>query len=672
MKHGRLFRGFTALTAAAVFCAAIPGIPARAEEVLLTLPQAVSLALKNSDSLKKVTLSRVKKQIELKQAYAAIADTRKNESTVRFSLLFNIKFPEKHGMPKEIELLTKVPDIQSELRILNAEYENARLTTVTDCQQQYYTVVFSAYEVDYYENLLSEAQAAQKQVSSAYSAGNALKSDTEYMDKQVSDAKASLTKARSTYERAKEKLSSVIGTDVAKGYKFACDMPETEITRSMLSDITDYSLKNSYSCYKALETRNNADSSTETVKSVYSGRYGNDASIIMSYLNSCRARGESVDFDYFIKIYNSFLSTIQRPWEGAYVIKLIFFKIRIPKEWFKKTYSGERYLEDERYALFVSLAELDEAEQDKKSAYNTQTAAVTDGFYTLQEARSAYLSAAGLLSSAEKDYSDALDENRKGLLSFTDLYDKKVSLLEQQRSIYEMRTDYAKSLSAYDLQCAGYISDKLSGSSAGAIKNYEDGITTGETADSSQPTWYVNVGGASYKSTFGVNIPDSYDVTDYELFTSEGKQIGKRTAVGKTLTGLSTVYSDTSLLTLRLYKDNELKYTAVFDGMQYSGTLDIQPADTGSSRFNAGSWSVSAKGLRSVFSVKCSEFTWDSFELYSGSTLIGKGTPEKGVSHLTSTFGDLTGFTVKLMNSGEEQAELKVTKTTDGQQLLTL
>ncbi len=671
MKHSGIFRKITAAAvSAAVFCACVPALPARAEETLLTLSQAESLALRNSDSIRKVTLSRVKKQIELKQAYAAIADTRKNESTVRFSLLFNIKFPEKHGMPKEIELLTKVPDIQSELKILNAEYDNARLTALTDCQQQYYTVVFSAYDVDYCRNLLNEAETAQKQVASAYAAGNALKSDAEYMDKQVNDARTSLTKAQSTYERAKEKLSSMLGTDVTKGYRFACDLPDTEITRAMLAGAKEYALKYSYSYYKALETKNNAESSTETVKSVYSGRYGSDASIIMSYLNSCRARGEAVDFDYFIKIYNSFLSTIQRPWEGNYTIKLIFFKIRIPKEWFKKTYSGERYLEDERYALFVSLAELDEAEQDRKTAYNTLVSAVTDGFYALNETRNAYLSAEGQLSAAERDYNSALNDNRKGLVSFTELYDKKTALLEQQRSIYEMRADYAKSLSAYDLQCAGYISDKLSGGSQGGIKNYELGVTTG--ADQSQPSWYVNVSGASYKCTFGVNIPDSYGATHYELFTSEGRQIGKRTSIGKSLTGLSTVYSDTSLLTLKLYADGELKYTAVFDGMQYGGTLDIQPASSGSSRFNAGSWSVTAKGLRAVFSVKCSEFTWDSFELYSGDTLIGKGMPEKGVSHLASTFGDTEGFTVKLLNGGAEQALLKVTTTTDGRRLLTL
>lgn len=669
----KFIRKATSCAAAlAVFCGGFAGTSVYAAETLITLPQAISLTISNSDNLRKVTLSRVKKQIELRQAYSAIADTRKKESTVRFSLLFNIKFPEKHGMPKEIELLTKVPDIQSEIRILNAEYENARLSAIAECEQQYYTVVYSGYEIEYYQNLLSEAQSAQKQVISAYAAGNAKKSDADYMEKQVKDAQTALTKVKSTSERAKEKLSAIVGTDLTKGYRFECTFPETEISRSMLSDINQYALKYDYSYYKALETKNNADSSTQTVKSVYSGRYGSDASIIMSYLNSCRARGEAVDYDYFINIYNSFLSKIQEPWNGNYVIKLIFFKIKIPKEWFKKTYSGERYLEDERYALFVSLAELDEAEQDRKTAYNTLINSLTDGFYVLQEAKGSYQSAVDYLASAEKDYADALADNRSGLVSFTDLYDKKVSLMEQQRSIYEMRVDYAKSLSAFNLQSAGYISDKLNGSGTGELKNYENGTTTGDSASNAEPSWYVTVSGASLKASFGISIPESYDVTDYELYTSDGKMIGKRTSVGKTMTELSTVYSDTSLLTLKLYKDDTLKYNAVFDGMQYSGALDLQEAQSGSSSFNAGTWNVTKKGLKAVFSIKTEQFSYDKFELYSGGTLIGSGTPEKGVSHLASTFGDISGFTVKLYSSGNERAVLNVTTTGDGQQLLIL
>ncbi|MGN1118925.1 MAG: hypothetical protein ACI4Q4_01110, partial [Oscillospiraceae bacterium] len=362
MRIGTLFkRAACLLAAAAVLSTGFSGTTAFAAETTFSLPQAISLTLKNSNKLRKVTLSKVKKQIELKQAYSAIADTRKNESTIRFSLLFNIKFPESHDMPKEIELLTKVPDIQNELRILNAEYENARLSEIAACEQQYYSVVYSSYEIEYYTNLLNEAKSAQKKVASEFAKGNAKESDTEYMDKQVADADAALTKAKSSFEKAKEKLSSIVGADVTKGYKFACTFPDTEISYSMLSKVKSYALKYDYTYYKAQQNKYNAESSTETIKGIYSGRYGTDAVVIMNYLNTCKRTGEKVDYDYFIVAYNDFLTKIDSPWAGTFDINLLFFTIHIPKEWFKRTYSGSRYLGDERYALFVSLSELDEA-----------------------------------------------------------------------------------------------------------------------------------------------------------------------------------------------------------------------------------------------------------------------------------------------------------------------
>ncbi len=643
-----------------VFCSVFSGIEVFAAEKTLTLSQAVTLTLKNSNAIQKVVLSKVKKEIELKQAYSAIADTRKNESTVRFSLLFNIKFPEKHGMPKEIELLTKVPDLQSEIKILNAEKQNAILSETAKCEQHFYSVVFDSWNIEYCKNLQNEAKSAQTKIIGEFYKGNALKSDVEYMEKQVKDADSALEKALSTYERDKEKLSSILGTDVSKGYEFKCTLPEINLGKSMLSDITNYALKYDYTYYKASENKNAAESRTETVKSVYSGRYGSDTANVMSYINSCKARGDKIDYEVFIQKYNSFLSAIERPWEGSYVINLIFFKIYIPKEWFKGTYSGARYLEDERYSLFVSLAELDEAEQERVSAYDTLINALTDGYYGLQDSKDAYDLAKSFLAAAEDTYSDALKDNLSGLVTFTDLYDKKISMLEQQKSIYEMRVDYAKSLSAYNLTTAGYISDKLINGGGVGIKNYEDGISSGEQTGNNTPSWYVDVSGASYKVSFGVKIPDKYDVTNYELYTADGIFIGGA-EIGKTLTGLNSVYADTSLLMLKLYKEGKIKYTATFDGMQYYGSLDLKSADEKSGSFYAGTWELKTEGMKATIILNTSQFTYDKFAIYYKDKLIGEGSAEKGVSHLTSTFADVTDFSAVLYEGDTEKARLKLT-----------
>ncbi len=651
----------------------IPGLGAASfaapAEKPFTLEQAVALALKNSDKLRGITISKVKKQIQLKQAYSAIADTRRNESTVRFSLLFNIKFPEKHGMPKEIELLTKVPDIQSEIKLLNMEYNDTVLSETASCEQQYYTTVFRAYCADFWENMLEQAREGLEAIRSDYAKGSAKKSDVEYMQKQVSDAETALQKAKVSYENAKKKLSSITGADVTRGYVFNCRLPYVDLKASDLDKIQNYAEKNDYSYQKALEQKNAADSRTQTVKGVYSGRYGGDASSVMSYINSCRARGEQIDYEVFIKKYNQFLDRIEAPWRGSYTINLIFFKIHIPKEWFKGTYSGERYLEDERYALFISLTELDEAEQQRRSALNTLRTALDDGFDALLEAKAAYENAKKYLSKMERDYAGALKDNLNGLAEYTELYDKKTALMEQRKSIFEMRTDYAKSISSYNRQSAGYIAKRVLGSENPALINYEDGISSGDITDGNTPSWYVNVAGSDYKCVFGVKIPDSYDVTHYELYADNGVKIGAKTEIGKTMTGLSTIYSDTSLLTLKFYKEKTLKYIAVFDGMQYYGTLDMQPAD-GGGRLSAGTWGVTEKGMKATFSVSSEMFLFDRFELYAGEKRLGGGSDKAGFSHLSSTFGDISDFTVILYRSDEEMARLTPVISPDGQRLL--
>ncbi len=86
----------------------------------ISLDKAIQLAIHNSDALEEIKLDLLKKIIwKRQQAVEGLRDIRKKESTVRFSLLFSISFPEKHAMPKEIELIMKIPKIDHEIDILN-------------------------------------------------------------------------------------------------------------------------------------------------------------------------------------------------------------------------------------------------------------------------------------------------------------------------------------------------------------------------------------------------------------------------------------------------------------------------------------------------------------------------------------------------------------------------
>ena len=121
-----------------------------------TVDDIITMAIENSEGAQSATIEKIKKEIELQQAKDAIKDIRKNESTIRFSLLFNIKFPEKHGMPKEIELVTKVPQIQTEIAILKEQIWYEQLNSSLQAQLAFYDVLQLEYEVEFYEQRLKK------------------------------------------------------------------------------------------------------------------------------------------------------------------------------------------------------------------------------------------------------------------------------------------------------------------------------------------------------------------------------------------------------------------------------------------------------------------------------------------------------------------------------------
>ncbi len=107
----------------------------------MSLSKAIQLALLNSEALEEIELDILKKNMERQQAVEGLRDIRKKESTVRFSLLFDIKFPEKHGMPKEIELIMKIPKVDHEIDVLNHKLAFNKQKITFEIQQIYLDLV---------------------------------------------------------------------------------------------------------------------------------------------------------------------------------------------------------------------------------------------------------------------------------------------------------------------------------------------------------------------------------------------------------------------------------------------------------------------------------------------------------------------------------------------------
>ncbi len=647
---------------------------AYAKQRNFTVDNVIDMAIEHSEGAQSATIEKIKKEIELQQAKDAIKDIRKNESTIRFSLLFNIKFPEKHGMPKEIELVTKVPQIQTEIAILKEQVEYERLNSSLQAQLAFYDVLQLEYEVQFYEERLEDSKKLLEATEAKFKTGNGKKEDVDYIKGLVKEYESGLNSAITSLDRKKEKLGDLIGVDVRVGYTFTEYLPEATITRSQLTDIISYAKKNDFNLYKATQDRKYAEKEVEEVLSVYRSKYSKYIGDIEAYIKA--NEGKTMDYDVFIQKYNHALTQMDSPWYGVYVINLLFFKIKIPKEWFKGTYSGTRYMEDEKYALFISLVDRDKARTEEKNVEKALVSSIKDSYETLKQMENAFETAKESLKSAEESYATALKENKLGLTTFSTLESMRAGMYETQKSLYEMQIEYAKALANFDFMTSGYVSDLLVGGES-VEGDYEAGSTFAdefgeEATDTVAPTWYIKTSASDYKFTFGISVPSDYDVNYYELYYNN-MLIGSKTKTSKTLVHLALTYEDSSQLCLKLYKDTKLKYIAYFDGGDYGGELQLQKAESAKSPLEeenipVGQWSfVKADTLRSEFSFAVNgEYEYDTYTIWYKDTVLAEVEKDKTWKTLNLYFADVENITIKISKNGKEVRSFRLEQTEEG------
>lgn len=632
--------------------------PVFAEETL-TIDLVREAAVENSDALQTLAIDRIMKEIELQQAQEGIRDIRKKENTVRFSLLFNIQFPEKHGLPKEIELVMKVPEIQKEIEVLKKKEPYETLKIQTDGEKAFYDVLLERHNEDYYEERIQDSKSVLAALERDYRKGKAKKEDVSFVKNQIEDYESSLQKTQLALDEKKKKLGSLIGTEVRTGYAFEEYYPELDIPRSELSKIIAFSLENDFNLYEKIQARKLAETDTNEILNIYKNQYSKYIGDIEAYIKS--HEGKEIDYDEFIEMYQHTLTEIDSPWEGYYKIPIFFFVIKIPKEWFKGEYSGTRYMEDQKYALFVSLTERDKARKEEETARKTLEDTIYSSYSNLVQMKSAYDAAEENLQLAKEYYDSMLADNRKGLVSFTSLESSRSDYYEKQNAAYEMRLEYAKMLSDFNLTTSGYVSHLLSG---GAVVDKD--LDAG-TSILGEAQWFLKTNLTDYTFEFSVSIPEDYGVNYYQLYYKD-LAVGSRMGLDETLIHVPIAYSDSTEMEVRFYQDDLLEYVGTFDVEDYSGTFAMRPAtgvytgeDAGGTTEevqNDGSWKLDSKDLfRSTLTVSVGNLPHTSWEAFYDGKSIGKAAKGEGIVNLSLYFSDMGNVTLKFYNG--EQAALE-------------
>ena len=626
-----------------------------AADRILTLEEIRTLAIENSTGVQNTKIDLVKKQIELRQAKEGIADTIKKESTIRFSLLFNIKFPEKHGMPKEIELLTKVPEIENDITILNEKKKSEALKSQTAAEQAYYDVLLAQHKEEAIVKQLEQMEQSQYVMDKQVKLAKAKRSDLEYIQDNIISLQKEREQNIISQNEKQLKLATLLGKDDFLGCTVSEQIQQTYFDRQQLQQILNYALENDFELYQKRQNRILAEKETDVVMGIYKNVYSKYMAEVESYIKS--HENTKIDYEQFIARYQNTLDNIDSPWYGSYVINLIFFKIYIPKEWFKGEYSGTRYMEDEKYQLFLTLIERDKAIEEEKQAQKQLEQTIQTAYTTLKTMQSSIQQMEQNLAQNEMRYNKSLEDNKKGIVSFTELESARQSLFQQKEALYETKIDYAKSLSTFNSQTAGYVNYFL-GIAQSTQEEYEMGQSVMDTA-----TWHIKNNITDYNFMFSVVVPEEYDVDSYQLYY-EDVAVGEKTPISETLTHLSVTYGDTTILTVNFYKGNQLKYTAEIEGLYYDGTLNMKPASgtiqTQQKQYEqVGKWNIQqSDSVRYAFFITTQQYQYDSYDLMIDNTIIGTAKKGEIIVALHLYFQPITHLKVRLKKEGRELAIL--------------
>ncbi|MBN2898289.1 MAG: hypothetical protein JXO44_05915 [Clostridia bacterium] len=637
-------------------------IPCFAANQLLTLDEAVAQAIKNSFDIKGVRMDLISKDIARNQAIQAIADIRKKESTVRFSLLFNIEFPETHGLPKEIDLIMKIPTIESEMAILKKKIGYETLKTAYKAEYAYYDVLLSAYNKTSLKAQEEDLSETVTKISHQVSIGTGDPKDLEYIQKEYDKIVEAYKTAVTKHEANKDKLSGIVGFDVTSGYDFdESALTTIDLQRSQLNAIVAYGKSKDFSLYSESQHTALAMRDVREISSIYKNEFGSKVSVLDSQLHK-----SEIDVDTFYAKYSQALKNIDQPWKKYYTINMLFFKIRIPKRWFQGEYDALRYFEDEKYALFLSVLAKEKQIAQEKNAIKEYEQQIKDAFSALKDMERAYEDGQTSLEQLEKDYQKVLRDNQIGLVGFSELESAKLGFNKSQDALHETFVEYNKMIASFNLATSGYI-DQFRGKSSldDSALDSGDSFKVDEETGGVQPQWHVSSTVDAYKFVFGITLPASDTFTHYELFTDTNVQVGHRVKIDETITHLPFVFDEVGSFYVKLYNKDKQVGLAKVDGNGESGDLII---DTGSLEIPIGAKSVlgSYEFVKTLYSTGIrikviDRINYDHFNVYYNGEVVGEFIEKDNqFIHIAAFEQDVNSVEIGLVFNGKEAFRLKL------------
>lgn len=577
MKH-TIWKRTVHILLSAIFCAiscaaAFPYESSQvmaAYEVPLSLKQAQTLALSNSKAYKKITTKINLQNVKYAEAIKSIALKQKNMKTFRWTPLLSFKFPEQPDLADSYEWQYKPIQIQYGLTSLYHELADLKYEITEKVSNLYVQAYISQEKISFARQKKSAMEETYKRNRILLKTGEASQADVDKMEQSLKKLDSDISLKQRELETAKSKMTEIIRLDVTYGYRFENPMLTVNIERSALSSLTDYTLENDHGYYEAKMNSRLGLISLELNEKLMNGHYGSKMNSIRPFVNQAK-KGAEIDEDAFKAAYDNFLYTIEKPWNGS--IRILF--IKIPKEWFKGSLDGVRYIEDDPYVLYTNALEYTDLKNEEESVRSALVTNVTDSFEAIVTAQNAYSSLEKEMLRQEKAVEKALLSNQLGELTYEELRAEQDSYESLQTDTMDALASLSELLYSFDRLTCGGVSKYLSGELTKADASYGgSSFLTEESAEGA--AYYIRSKVEDNLFLFGIIIPDDYslNVTDFELWVN-GTQIGERTAATSELKHLTLALEGIDKATVRLYDGDTFLAECEIDPMVSSGALEV-------------------------------------------------------------------------------------------------
>lgn len=562
-----------ALSMTASLLPAPGGGEARAAERTLSLEDAVSLTLASNAEYKKIKNKMALNEVKYTEAVEAVRLKKKNMATFRWTPLLSFKFPERPDMAQEHEWQYKPFQIQTETDALRHQLTDVQYAAEEEIRNLYTEAYVLQEKADFNEERIENARIFLARGQAKRKTGEVKEADIASVEQAVASLESDQSLVLRGLETAKAKISELTGVDVATGYRFTDPFVTGEVRRDMLESLTAYTLEHDQGYYEAGLDACAALVSLDLSMSFMKAKYGGKMAGIEPYIRQAKA-GEEIDGDAFKFSYDTFLKKIEEPWTGA--IRILF--IRIPKEWFKGSLDGVRYIEDEPYAFYSAALEYQEKRAEKESLGKELEASVSEQFEGLLTAQNAYGSLKALVDAQEKELEKYVLQNKAGELPYKELKTIQEAYEEAGLDLLEALGTYSAQLNSFNrLTCGGMKIYMEEGSLS--LRAAEDGESYVPLGGRTEPVYYIRSKIEKQIFVFGVQVPEGYavSVTHYELWI-DGTQIDGRKEIEEEIRHLAFAKDNVERAAVRLYGGDALLAECEIDPMEPEGMLTL---DTG-------------------------------------------------------------------------------------------